>query len=253
MPLRCCPTRVILPLFRFNSTQFIPTQVPAVANKNVPSVPPPEALPEGEDNPYLAKYKTALAKSWKLTSGGKGREIAFLATFLWALDRKSEALAVAESVTGAIPAPPPTPRGGVNYDLWYPAVICHALVAHLAAEGADRSGWKPNLRDGARRADAATLADRSRLAILSNCGLARDNPSYLVEMVNEATQSAGTPVGYETLKWETLGRARAIGHAVLFVELAKGGDKLFKPHEKAAAAALPHVLAKLGERLAKGK
>src|SRR5262245_20402579 len=97
-----------------------------------PVAPPKEALPVGESNRYLAKFKSSLSKRWSSTRMAVLYEISDLALFLWALNRNKEALTVAASIASSIPSPPPLPRGGFNYHVWCPATLLHALVIRLS-------------------------------------------------------------------------------------------------------------------------
>lgn len=204
-----------------------------MAKKSVPVAPPNAAVPDGESNRYLAKFKTSLCKRWTLTRMDTLYEISDLALFLWALERNREALAVANSIAAAIPAPPPLPGGGFNYNIWCPATFSHALVAHLST--------------------ARGQGDASRAAILANTGISRANPDYIANAVAEAGQLAGAPAGQDTIKWECQRLARALGKLVLYCELSKAGDALFKPHSKASAVIIPQLLSKLGSRLQSAK
>jgi hypothetical protein len=202
-----------------------------MAKKSASATPPTEALPEGEPNPYLAKFKASLCKRWSLTRGETLYEIFDLAAFLWALERKDEALAVAGAVATGMPGPPPLPRGGFNYNLWCPATFSHALLVHLAPG----------------------QAKASRAAILADCGVARSNPGYIASGVAEARNAAASPAGQDTIKWECLRLARHLGTLVLYSELAKAGDPVFAEHAKDAGNVIPQVLSKLQARLIAGK
>jgi hypothetical protein len=193
--------------------------------------PPREALPDGESNRYLAKVKASLCKRWSASRRETLYEIADLAAFLWALERSDEALAVASWVAVAVPAPPPLPKGGVNYNVWCPATYSHALVARLGA----------HTLPGQVRA--------SRAALLGDGGVARDNPAYLAGRVGDARQLAAAPPDPKATKWECQGLARAVGAMALYSELAAAGDPLFAPHAAEAAALLPPLLSRLGTRL----
>jgi hypothetical protein len=200
-----------------------------MAKKPVP-VPPPEALPEGESNRYVAKFKASLGKRWSYSRSETLYEIFDLAAFLWALERADEAVAVAAAVADAVPDPPPLSGGRVNYTLWCPATYSHALVVRLG-------GHKmPERREV------------SRAALLGDAGIARDNPTYLAERVENARSVAAAPSGQDSMKWECRALARAVGTIVLFSDLAAAGDALFAPHA-ADAALIPPLLAKLGATL----
>lgn len=199
------------------------------------ATPPKEAKPDGESNPYLVKFKSALLKRWSLTRSDTLEEIANLALFLWALDREPESLAIAASIAADIPSPPPLPGGGFNYKLWYPAAFSHALVAHI---GTGRLSGQ---------------AKASRAAIIKDSAIARDNAAYIADGVAEARQSAAASVGHDTIKWECQNLAQALGLMVLYVQLAKAGVAAFKPHLKAARALIPKLHSNLGARLKIGK
>jgi hypothetical protein len=126
--------------------------------KSVPETPPTEALPDGEANRYVAKFKAAHCKRWSSPRMETLYEIFDLAAFLWALERPDEAHAVVASVAAAVTATPPLSRGGSNYNIWCPATFSHALV-HLSWAKSDQ-------------------AAASRAAPLADCGIARHNPDY---------------------------------------------------------------------------
>lgn len=203
--------------------------------KQPPPPPPPEALPDQETNRYVAKIKTSLCKRWSVTKSETLYEIADLATYLWALERPREAFAVAAAVATTVPAPPPLPRNRVNYTLWCPATYAHALVAHLG----DRF--------------VPAQAKVSRDAILADPGIARDNPDYLAECVDEARQLAAAPPDPKEMKWECRGLARGVNRMLLYTEAAAAGDTLFAPHAADAAALIPQLLTKLGAKLRSAK
>lgn len=52
--------------------------------KQPPPAPPPEALPDGEPNPYLAKFKASLVKRWSVSKSAVLYEMAELVACLWA-------------------------------------------------------------------------------------------------------------------------------------------------------------------------
>lgn len=199
--------------------------------KRQPPAPPKEALPGGETNRYLAKFKASLCKRWSVSRMETLYEIADLAAYLWALERPREAVAVAASVATAVPAPPALPANRVNYNIWCPATHSHALVAHLGT------------------AVVPEQARASRAALLADAGLARDNPSFLDQQVAEAHQLAAAPSDPKEMKWECRGLARAVNGMVLYAELAAGGDSLFTPYAPDAVALIPQLLSKLGAKL----
>jgi hypothetical protein len=199
--------------------------------KQTSAAPPQEALPDAESNRYLAKVKASLCKRWSLSRMETLYEIADLAMYLWALERPREAVAVAGTVAVAIAAPPPLPRGRVNYNVWCPATYSHALVAYL---GASRM---------------PELARASREALLADAGIARDNPDYLASKVTEARQRTAAPPDPKSMKWDCVGLARSLGGMVLYAELAAAGDPLFAPYASDAASLIPQLLSKLGARL----
>lgn len=204
-----------------------------MAKKNAPVAIPKEALPDGESNSYVAKFKSSLSKRWTLTRMETLYEISDLAMFLWALERSEEAIAVASSIASAIPGPPALPRGGFNYNLWCPATFSHGLVVHLSTD---------------RRQSNA-----SRAAIMLDPGIARTNPASIADDVQEARDLAAAPGGQDTIKWECQHFARALGSMVLYCELAKAGDEVFKPHLNEAADIIPQLLARLATRLRSAK
>lgn len=194
--------------------------------KNVPAAPPNVALPDGESNRYLAKFKSSLCKRWSSTRMETLYEIFDLAAFLWALERNDEALPIAASVAASVPAPPPL-GDGFNYNVWCPATFSHALLVHLAA-----GTWLGR-------------AKTSRAELLRDAGIARGNPDFIAEGVAAARQLAVTTAGQRTIKWECQGLARSLGSLVLYSELAKAGDSLFKRHSKEVAVLIPQLLSKL--------
>jgi hypothetical protein len=206
-----------------------------MTKKRVAAAPPKDALPKGESNRYLAKFKSSLCKRWSSTRMETLYEIFDLAAFLWALERDDEALAVAGSVAADIPAPPPLPGGGCNYDVWCPATLSHALVVHLAPRT-----WRDR-------------AEASRAALQGDCGIARDNSAYIADGLAEARQDAAAPAGQKSTKWECQALARHLGTLVLYSELAKAGDRVFKRHAKEAAVLIPRILSKLGTTLQAAK
>jgi hypothetical protein len=203
--------------------------------KNVPAAHPHAALPEGETNRYLAKFKSSLCKRWSFTRMETLYEIFDLAAFLWSLQRDQEAVAIAASVAASVPAPPPLPRGGVNYNIWCPATYSHALCVHLAA------------------AKSRAQAKESHAALLSDTGIARDNPAYIADVIADAGRRAAAPTGQTSIKWECQGLARKLGAMVLYSELAKAGDPLFKRHSKETDLLIPRLLSKLRTQLQSAK
>lgn len=199
--------------------------------KKQPPVPPREALADGEPNRYVAKVKASLCKRWSVSRMETLYEIADLAIYLWALERPGEAVAVAAAVASAVAAPPPLPKGGVNYNVWCPVTYSHALVTHLGGSAMPEQ------------------ARASRAVLLADAGIARNNPAYLAGQVLEARQKAAAPPDPKAMKWECLGLARAVGGMVLYVELAAAGDPLFTPHAADAASLVPQLLSKLAAKL----
>lgn len=203
-----------------------------MAKQQSPTVAAPrEVLPDGEPNQNLAKIKATLCKRWSVSRMETLYEIADLAVYLWSLDRIREAVAVAATVAAAIPAPPSLPKGSLNYNVWCPATRCHALVVHLG--------------DSILPEQAAA----SRLALLADSGIARDNPGYLASKVADASQTAAAPLEPKATKWERVDLARSVGAMVLFEELAAAGDPLFGQYASDAAALIPQLLSKLRTRL----
>lgn len=166
--------------------------------------PPDVALPEGESNRYVAKFKATLCKRWSSTRMETLYEIFDLAAFLWALERNDEALAIAGSVVAAVPTRP-TLGDGFNYNIWCPATYSHALLLHLATDD-----WKAR-------------AEASRAELLRDPGISRHNPDFIANKVVEAGQSAAAPAAEKTIKWESQELARFLGSLVLYSELAKAG------------------------------
>jgi hypothetical protein len=197
-----------------------------MTKKSTATTPPAEALPGGEANRYLMKFKTSLCKKWSSTRMETLYEIFDLAAFLWALERKGEALAVAGSVAAAVPAPPPS-KNGINYNVWCPATFSHALFVHLATDV-----WRER-------------AEASRSALLRDAGIARTNPGFIADTIAEARQRGTAPAGHQSTKWESLGLARSLGALVLYHELAKAGDALFAVHMEETALLIPLLLARL--------
>ena len=200
-----------------------------MTKKKAPVAPPIEAMPDGETNLYLAKFKSSLSKRWSLTRMGTLYEISDLIQFLWALGRTNDAIAVADSVADSIPCPPPLPGGGFNYNIWCPATFSHAMVAHLSGSHA--------------------RAAASRTAIFDNTGISRDNPDYIAANIEGARQLVNAPAGQDTIKWECQGLAGTLATLVLYFELAKAGDILFKPHSEKCDSLIPGLLSKLNARL----
>jgi hypothetical protein len=205
-----------------------------MAKKSVTAMPPTEALPEGESNRYVAKFKASLCKRWSITRMETLFEIFNLAAFLWALDRDKEALAIAATVADAIPAPPLAGRG-VNYNLWCPATWSHALLVHLSPRS-----W-------------SARAEASRTALLGDCGMSRHNPDHIADALAEAGREAAAAAAERSMKWECHNLARALGHVVLFAELAHAGDPRFTVHGKDAGALIPQIIAKLRTTLQSAK
>lgn len=192
---------------------------------------PPAAVPDGEPNRYLAKIKASLCKRWSYSRMETLYEIADLAVYLWALDRPGEAVEVATAVAAAIPAPPPLPGGGVNYNLWCPATHSHALVSRLS----DRTR---------RKHAAASLA-----ALIADTGVARDNPEFVAGSVKEARRVLAAPPEPRAMKWECQSLARAVGEMTLYAELGNAGDVVFAPHVGEAIAVVQPLLTRLGAKL----
>ena len=197
-----------------------------MSRKNVPPAPPNEALPEGEPNRYLAKFKSSLVKRWSSTRMETLYEIFDLVAFLWALERNDEALAIAASVAASVPAPPRL-GDGFNYNIWCPATCSHALLMHLAT-----GTWRAR-------------AEASRAELLRDAGIARSNPGFIAETIAEARRLAAAPAGQRTVKWECQDLTRSLGSLLLYSELAKAGDSLFKGHSEEVAALIPPLLSRL--------
>ena len=205
-----------------------------MSRKTVPEAPPDVALPEGESNRYVAKFKATLCKRWSSTRMETLYEIFDLAAFLWALERNDEALAIAASVVAAVPTPPPL-GGGFNFNIWCPATYSHALMIHLTSGTGD------------------ARAEASRAELFRNPGIARHNTGFIASNVVEASQLAASPAGEKTMKWESQELARSIGSLVLYSELAKAGDSVFEVHASEAARIIPQLLLKLRTLLQNAK
>jgi hypothetical protein len=198
-----------------------------MTRKRVPDTPPNEALPHGEPNPFLSRFKASLSRRWSLTRMETLYEISDLAMFLWALERRQEAFEVAASVAIGIPAAPALPEGGFNYNLWCPATLSHALVIHLASR------------------DQFEQIEASRAALLTDPGIARNNPSYLRDRIEQARHWADTPIVYKAAKFTCQTLSRHLGSLVLYSELAKAGDPMFDEFSITAAALIPRIHLKL--------
>jgi hypothetical protein len=199
--------------------------------KQLPPAPPTEALPGGESNPYLAKFKASLVIRWSVSKSAVLYEMAELVAFLWALERPREAAAVAAAVTAAVPVPPPLPRDRVNYSLWCPATYSHALLVRL----------------GAATHSAGVAA--SRAALLADAGIARDNPAFLARQVADARETVAAPSEPRAMKLECQRIARDVGQMTLYAELGAAGDPLFTDIGPEANGLLTQLLPKLAARL----
>lgn len=199
--------------------------------KQSPPVPPPEAQPDGESNPFLAKFKTSLVKHWSVSKSAVLYEMAELVAFLWALERPREAAAVAAAVAAGVPEPPPLPRDRVNYTLWCPATYSHAILVRLG---------------GTTQPEGVKA---SRTALLADAGIARDNPAYLDQRIAEAREKVAAPSDPRAMKFECQVLARAVGQMTLYAELGAAGDALFTDIGPEADALIPQLLPKLATRL----
>lgn len=202
-----------------------------MTRKRAPETPPNEALPHGERNPFLVRFKSSLSKRWSLTRMETLYEISDLAIFLWALERQQDALGVAASVATGIPLPPSLPGGKFNYNLWCPATHSHALVVHLGPPG-----WRDRV-------------EASRAALLADPGIARNNPRYLSDRIAEARHSVDTPLHHKAAKTDYQTFARHMGALVLYNELAKAGDPMFEEFSTEVVALVPQIYLKLGTLL----
>lgn len=199
--------------------------------KKTLTVPPPEALPDGETNRYLARTKSSLCKRWTFAGNQTLLDISNFSLCLWALDRTDEALAIAVSVAVAVPKPPPMPSGGFNYRIWCPATKSHALIAHIG---------KQTFPEQART---------SRAAILADTGYCRDNPSYLEERTSQASERLATQTAPKPTKQEIYNCGLFVGNMVLFAELATAGDPLFAKVGADATIMIQPLLARLKVKL----
>jgi hypothetical protein len=193
--------------------------------------PPLEAFPDGETNPFLAKMKTSLCKKWSVSRSETLLDIVSLATYLWALNRPEEALAVAEAVAVAVPEPPPLPGGHFNYNIWSQAATAHTLVVKLGRK---------------TRPEQAAV---SLQALLADPGISRENLEYLADQVTQARDELAAPVKARVAKWRLACLSSAIDTMVLFAELGTAGDPVFVPYVEDATVLIPQLLERLGAEL----
>ncbi|MEV4251640.1 hypothetical protein AB0J52_00575 [Spirillospora sp. NPDC049652] len=165
----------------------------------MPISPPPAAQPLAEAVPYLFRFKSSLVKRWSHTRMRELYQEFDLATYLWSLNRESEAVEILDSITNAIP------KSMGDYNIWCPVVAMHALQARILrghsaagtgeeADGENVSTPVPPHADDADRANpeqgrravlpVLRLADNVG-AVVADPGLA-DNPPYIAESVTEA-------------------------------------------------------------------
>ena len=182
--------------------------------KRAKPTPPIEATATGEANAFLAGFKSSLSKRWSVTGMATLYEIADLVGFLYSLDRKQEALAVAGSVAAAVPVPPPLPSGGHNYNIWCPATLSHAFIVHMTS---------PQL---------SSRAAASRAELLKNPGIARDNSAYIESRIGDAESTAGAVPPKKPTKAQRQETARHLATAVLYSVLANAGDSAFVVHRE---------------------
>ncbi|GLY73495.1 hypothetical protein [Actinoallomurus iriomotensis] len=165
--------------------------------------PPRAALPAHEENRYLAKVKTSLARRWSHTRMKELYEQADLARYLWALDREAEALDVLRSVTSAVP--PPGGAGLPNYNVWSPVVTMNALEARICRLDGDEAG---------------AAAPVSRL--MADPGLA-PNRDHIAAEVAEAPSGFADANAETSVKWACHKLSRKIGGLTLLCELGVAG------------------------------
>jgi hypothetical protein len=196
------------------------------------TTPPPATVTAAEPNALLAPFKASLAKRWSYTRMQTLYEIADLVAFLHALERDDEALAVASAVATAIPGLPPWPGGGVNYNAWCPATLCHAFLV---------------------RADPPALAAQvaaSRQALLQDPGILRTSTDYIADRIARAVREADAAPPARPTKGHRQEAALQFGTAVLYSVLAHAGDAAFAAHARAADEAIPRLRSKLRRMLA---
>jgi hypothetical protein len=203
-----------------------------MTSKRAIATPPPELGAASEANSFLAKFKTSLAKKWSVKGMATLYEIADLVAFLHALSRNEEAMAVADSVVTAVPAPPPLPSGGYNYNIWCPATLSHAFIAHLAP---------PHL---------SSRAAASRAALLNDPGIARDNEVYIARRIADAASDAANEVPVKPTKAQRQETARHLSTAVLYSVLGNAGDDAFAIHRELADGLVTSLRERLGRLIA---
>lgn len=164
--------------------------------------PPRAALPANEENRYLAKVKTSLARRWSHTRMKELFEQADLARYLWALDREVEALDVLRSVTSVIHPP----SGALpNYNVWSPVVTMNAIEARICRLGGDEAG---------------AVAPVSRL--MADPGLA-PNRDFITGRVVEAPAVFADANAETSVKWACHRLSRTLGALILLGELGAAG------------------------------
>jgi len=199
-----------------------------MTSKRANATPPPELTAASEANIFVAKFKTSLEKRWSVTGMATLYEIADLVALLHALGRNDEAIAVADSVVTAVPAPPPLPSGGHNYNIWCPATLSHAFVAHLGP-------WHLSSRAAA-----------SRDALLNDPGIARDNSAYIAGRIADAARDAATDLPRKPTKAQRQETARHLSTAILYSVLGNAGDGAFAVHHELADRLVTSLREKLG-------
>jgi hypothetical protein len=165
--------------------------------------PPGAALPANEENRYLAKVKTSLARRWSHTRMKELFEQADLARYLWALDREAEALDVLRSVTSIVH--PPGGAGTPNYNVWSPVVTMNAIEARICRLAGDEAG---------------AAAPVSRL--MADPGLAA-NRDFIAGKVADAPGAFADANAESSVKWACHKLSRTIGGLTLLCELGVAG------------------------------
>jgi hypothetical protein len=191
------------------------------------ATPPTAATASGETNPFLAAFKSSLAKRWSLTGMAVLYEIADLVAFLYALGRDREAAAVANAVASGIEAPPPLPAGGRNYNIWCPATLSHAFLVHINA---------PSL---------SSRVVASREALLEDPGIARTNSEFIAARVSDASMDAAEEPIKKPTKAQRQQTARHLSAMVLYSVLANAGDAAFTIHRETAGRLVVSLQQKL--------
>ena len=156
-------------------------------------------------------------------------DICYLATYLWALDRKAEAMEIVSDIAKNVPEPPPY-NGGFNYNIWCPAALSHALLVHLQ---------KP----------ATKLSKFSLETILRDVGISRTNKDYPQSKLDTANKLVNDPPILKPRKLDHERFASSLSFMLVFSILGNGGVTFFEPYAKQAEENIPPLLDKLGAML----